>query len=105
MRLLIPSLAVLLLTLPLWLDGAHRTTDLSSLSQGTAPLLERATDHSSASASGAVHCALHCAPQMLFPALLLCAMMLPLIRSNLPVVARFRARLGSAPPLPPPRTH
>lgn len=104
LRLLGLCIAVLVLTLPLWLDSAHRTVELGDLSPDTARVVEAASDHNPGSTSGAVHCALHCAPQMLFPALLLCALLLPLMSSPVPAYARFHPRLGSAPPLPPPRT-
>ena len=99
-----PCLVLLLLTMPLWLHSAHNAGALDAdIVARSAPTAEMAGSLP-ADAPSAVHCALHCAPQVLFPALLLCAMLLPLSSSSVPAYARFHARLGSAPPLPPPRT-
>jgi hypothetical protein len=103
-QLIGPCLVLLLLTMPLWLHSAHNAgapdADVVARSAWTAEMAESLPAH----APSTVDCALHCAPQLLVPTLLLSALLLPLARPLLPPLARFHARLGSAPPLPPPRT-
>lgn len=103
--LLAPCLVVLLLALPLWIDGAHRVEGMGD-SLFLRPALNAETAGGSghpADASSARHCALHCAPQVLFPALLLCAALLPLATPCLCATTRFHSCLGLAPPVPPPQ--
>lgn len=97
-------LALLLMTMPLWGDSAHRTKTWGANLFTDATLAAERSDSSSlpADAANTAHCALYCAPLILGPTLLLCAL-LPLAISAVPAYARFHARLGSAPPLPPPR--
>jgi hypothetical protein len=109
-RWLIPplgvGLAVLLLTLPLWSYSAHRE---ARAEHGLTLLLVGAVGDQSgpgqpADAPLSGHCAIHCAPQVLFVTLLLCAALLPLALPLLVTTAGFHARLGLPPLLPPPQT-
>lgn len=107
LRLIVPCLAVLLLALPLWTDGAHRVEGM-----GDSLILRSVLNAEMAGGSGdpadapiTLHCALHCAPQILFSALLLCTVLLPLTLSSLFATTRLHSRLGLPPLLPPPQTH
>lgn len=106
LHILGPCLALLLLTLPFWIDSTPVGKDFANPASGVMfHLAEAPSGNQPADAVGTVHCAIHCAPQVVFPFLLLCAMLLPLAISTLPVYARFHARLSFPPTLPPPRAH
>lgn len=106
LRLVSPCVAMLLLLLPLCLDTAHH--DLA-LGQGLGvfavsvpsqfPERELPAD---ASSSG--HCALHCVPQVVIPALLLAGMLAPLALTRRFAPAQLRSCAGLPPLLPPPQT-
>lgn len=102
-RLIGPCLLLLLLTLPLWLHSAHSVGALNADLTARSTLTAEMAGGQPADAPSSVHCAVHCAPQLLVPTLLLYALLVPLSSSSLPAYARFHVRLGSAPPLPPPR--
>ncbi len=102
-RFIVPCLVLLLLTLPLWLHSAHTVGALNTDSIVRPMLMAGMGGSQSADAPSSVHCAVHCAPQLLLPTLLLHALLVPLSSSSFPAYARFHVRLGSAPPLPPPR--
>ncbi len=92
--------------LPLSFERAHRVGDTdTSVIPRMALNVGAAVSNQPTAASGAVHCALHCTAQVLLPALLLCAVLLPFTSSTLPVYTQFYARLSAPPLLPPPRTH
>lgn len=103
-RLIGSCLVLILLTIPFWLDSAHSTEMLDADRMLHAPLTAEPAGGLPDDAPSAVHCALHCAPQVLFPTFLLYAFLLPLASPALPASTRFHMRLGAAPPLPPPRT-
>lgn len=100
------GIAVLLLTLPLWMESAwgaaappHSATAAASLTPGTL-----AGGGQAANAPLTAHCVSHCAPQVVLAALLLCGTLAPRARSPHLATTRFHARLGLAPLLRPPQT-
>jgi hypothetical protein len=57
-----------------------------------------------ADASSSGHCALHCAPQVVIPALILAGMLAPLALTQRFAPAQLRSCAGFPPLLPPPQT-
>lgn len=106
LALLGACLALFLLTMPLWVDRAHGDAlpDHEVSLVVTGAVGAQAGRDGASSSPSSVHCAIHCAPQVLFPGLLLWAILVPLRAHVLATAGQFHLRLNGPPLLPPPQT-